>query len=84
MIFEIIGWIGTIVYILSYFLLSINKLKSQSITYQAMNVIGGLCLVINAIHLSDGPTFFLNFIWMLIGLFAVLNVIRNRRRVSNF
>lgn len=84
MIYEIIGWIGTIVYILSYFLLSINKLKSQSITYQAMNVIGGLCLVINAIHLSDGPTFFLNFIWMLIGLFAVLNVIRNRRRVSNF
>ncbi|MBX2841865.1 MAG: hypothetical protein KTR26_08835 [Flammeovirgaceae bacterium] len=84
MIFEIIGWAGAIVYIIAYLLLSINKLKSQSVIYQAMNVIGGLCLVINAIHLSDGPTFFLNFVWMLIGLFAVLNIIRNRRKVGDF
>ena len=77
-IFEMIGWLGAIFFILAYFLLSIDNLKSDGIIYQLMNVIGGLCMVINSINLNDHPNLVTNFIWMCIGLFAVTKIISKR------
>lgn len=79
-IFETIGWIGAASYLISYFLLSINKLKSNSITYQLMNVIGGFCLVISAYSTRDNPNLVTNFVWMCIGLAAVISIIMKQKR----
>jgi len=73
-IFEAIGWLGAIFFILAYLLLSLDKLKSDGVTYQLMNVIGGFCLVINSINLNDHPNLVTNFIWMCIGLFAIFKI----------
>jgi hypothetical protein len=78
-IFEIIGWLGAVLFISAYFLLSIDKLKSNKIPYQLMNILGGLCLVINSYNLSDAPNFILNLIWICIGFMAVFNIIRSQR-----
>ncbi|MDN5204931.1 hypothetical protein QQ008_26310 [Fulvivirgaceae bacterium BMA10] len=77
--YEIIGWTGAIFFISAYFLLSIKKLKADKIPYQLMNVIGGLCLVINSYHLNDNPTLITNFVWMCIGLFAIIGIVRKAK-----
>jgi len=81
--FEIIGWIGAVLFIAAYFLLSINVLKADRIPYQLMNVLGGLSLVINSIDLEDYPNFVTNIIWMGIGLFAIFNIIKKKEKLSN-
>lgn len=81
-VYEIIGWLGAFFFIIAYFLLSIGKLKSDGILYQSMNVLGGLCLVINSINLNDHPNLVTNFIWMCIGLFAIVQIIATRKKKS--
>lgn len=71
---EIIGWIGAVAYVVTYFLLSIRLLSSSGILYHALNALGGLCLVVNAIYLKDNPTFFVNAVWMAIALASVVRI----------
>ena len=53
MIFELIGWIGAILFIFSYFLLSRGIWKQEQVRYHAFNLLGAFCLIVNAIHFRD-------------------------------
>ncbi|MFZ6011487.1 MAG: CBU_0592 family membrane protein [Bacteroidota bacterium] len=66
-----IGWIGAFLYILAYFLLSIKKLRAEGVTYQVMNILGGVCLIVNSSHQEDYPSLFTNLVWAAIGVFAI-------------
>ena len=78
--YELIGWAGAVSYLVSYFLLSVNKIRHNSITYQLMNVLGGLFLVICAYDSQDKPNMFTNLVWMCIGLVALISILKKRRR----
>jgi hypothetical protein len=77
MLNEWIGWTGTVLFIASYALLSLNKLRADQFIYQAANALGALCLVINAVYLNDNPNLVVNFIWMGISVYAI---IRNQKK----
>jgi hypothetical protein len=68
---EIIGWAGACLFIVAYFLLSIRKLHAEKLTYQLLNILGGICLVVNSIHTHDYPSVLTNLIWAGIGVFAI-------------
>lgn len=68
---EIIGWTGAALFIVAYFLLSIKKLKADRMPYQLLNILGGICLVVNSFHTHDYPSVFTNMIWAGIGVFAI-------------
>jgi hypothetical protein len=68
---ETIGWVGAFLFILAYFLLSIKKLKPDRLPYQALNICGGICLVVNSFHMHDYPSVLANAIWAAIGVFAI-------------
>ena len=82
-IYVLIGWIGAISFILAYFLLSINKLTGNSLLYQSLNVLGGLCLTINAMNLNDGPALITNVVWMFIGIFASFRILREKNNYKS-
>lgn len=75
-LFEIVGWIGAITFVTAYLLLSLKVLSPNKLVYHFMNAFGGLCLVINSNHINDTPTLFVNFIWMCIALYSILNIVR--------
>ncbi|MCL6217690.1 CBU_0592 family membrane protein [Zunongwangia pacifica] len=75
-----IGWFGAIIFIIAYFLLSAGYLSAQKPTYHVLNVIGGLCLVINAVTLNDFPNILVNIVWALIALFAIYRITKDRRK----
>ena len=41
----VIGWIGALLYIIAYFLISIKKLQADQVIFQLLNILGGVCLV---------------------------------------
>ncbi|MDW7695738.1 hypothetical protein R9C00_24685 [Flammeovirgaceae bacterium SG7u.111] len=73
-VYELIGWLGAITFIVAYFLLSIKVLSGSKSLYHILNAIGGACLVINAIELQDNPTFVVNIVWTVIALGAVVRI----------
>lgn len=79
-VFEFVGWIGSALFIISYLLLSIQRMDANKVPYQLMNVLGGLCLVICAYGSQDGPNFFTNLVWMGIGIYAIVVILRRRNK----
>ncbi|NJO02622.1 MAG: hypothetical protein HC880_13905 [Bacteroidia bacterium] len=71
---DVIGWIGVVAYTSGYALLSTGYLSAQQVSYHFLNVLGGLCLVINAVYLNDPPNLAVNLVWMLIALLALMKI----------
>jgi hypothetical protein len=75
---EIAGWGGAVLILLAYLLLSAGRLTGQSLSYQAMNVVGAAGFVINGWWHGAIPSAALNVLWLLIGAFASWRIIRKR------
>jgi len=77
---EIAGWGGAILILLAYLLLSAGRLTGQSLAYQAMNVVGAAGFVVNGWWHRALPSATLNILWLMIGMFASIQIVKRRRR----
>ncbi|HEV8407700.1 MAG TPA: hypothetical protein VGQ34_07160 [Sphingomicrobium sp.] len=77
---EAAGWGGAVLILLAYLLLSAGRLTGQSLAYQAMNVIGAAGFVVNGWWHQALPSAFLNILWLMIGLFASILIMKRHRR----
>ena len=68
---EILGWVGTVTYLIAYALVSLKKTEGDSVLYQGMNIFAGVLLVIYSLYLKAYATTGLNAVWVLIGLYTL-------------
>ena len=68
---DLLGWVGTVLYLIAYYLVSIKKVEGDSIPYQSMNIVAGILLVINTFYWRAYPSLGLNAAWILIGVFTL-------------
>jgi hypothetical protein len=68
---NILGWTGSVLYLLAYALVSMKKTEGDSVLYQGMNIIAGILLVIYTLALGAFATTGLNAVWVAIGLFTL-------------
>lgn len=76
-IVDVVGWIGSILLVIAYWLVSQNKVKAQSIKYQSLNIIGSLMLIINTFYYKAFPSTALNVIWIIIGFVYIVKAKKN-------
>lgn len=69
---QLAGWIGMILILGAYFLLSKGYLRSQDAAYQYFNLLGALGLAINAFAQKVWPIFVLEIIWGMIALSTLI------------
>ena len=69
---EIIGWIGAVLIVGSYFMNINGKVKSSSIIYIICNLIGGIFFTINTFVHHAFPSMIVNIIWVIIAIAALL------------
>ena len=68
---DILGWTGSILYLLAYALVSMKKTEGDSLLYQGMNILAGVLLVIYTFALQAYATTGLNVVWIAVGLFTL-------------
>ena len=68
--------------LLAYLLLSAGKLTGQSLAYQVMNVVGAAGFVINGWWHGALPSASLNVLWLAIGAFASIRILKRRKRAA--
>jgi len=73
---DIIGWTGSVCVLIAYGLLSTHKLTASSKLYQWLNIAGSICLIINTIFYNAYPSTFVNLVWLVIAIFALINIFR--------
>jgi hypothetical protein len=76
---EIAGWIGALLILAAYLLLSMGKVTGQSALYQAMNVVGAAGFIVNGWWHGAIPSASLNVVWMAIGAIALVRIAQRRR-----
>jgi hypothetical protein len=72
------GWIGTLLIVLAYFLVSFKKTNPGSKSYQLMNLFGAIGIGINVFYHQAWPAFAMEVIWALIAVFALVNILKRR------
>ena len=79
---EVAGWIGALLILGGYALLTAGKLQPQSVAYQAMNVVGALGFIANGLWHGAMPSAVLNIIWAGIGAVALIRIFVKRERAE--
>ena len=72
--FEQIGWIGFILIVGAYLLITIKLLDINSSVYHLMNLTGALCMAVNARHKEAKPLFWLNVVWSLVAVIGLMQI----------
>ena len=50
---DILGWIGTGLYLVAYALVSLKKVEGDSLLYQGINIVAGVLLILNTLGLTQ-------------------------------
>ena len=78
MIFDIFGWIGMVLVLIAYGLLSTNKIPNGKL-YQILNVIAAIFMAIGLLPKNAWFSFTLQIVWALIGVIAIIKIIKNEK-----
>jgi hypothetical protein len=76
---EVVGWIGALLILGAYILLSTGRLDGRSRAYQWMNVVGAAGFVVNSGWNGAMPSAVLNVIWMGMGFLTLWQVRQSRK-----
>lgn len=80
-VFNIVGFIGTILYILSYLLLQYSIIY-QGKAYVLMNLIAAICVSISLLYYWNAPSFTIQIVWIVISLIGFYRLIRKESEVD--
>lgn len=77
MFFDIIGWIGMVLVLIAYILLSTNKIKNGFL-YQILNLIAALFMAIGLFPKNAWFSFALQVIWGIVAIIAIIKIFNNK------
>lgn len=79
MLGNIVGWIGAILVIAAYFLVSTKKLSPTSVTYQLMNLFGALGVGVIVFIQKAYPSLAIQIVWSLIAIYGLYKSILSKK-----
>jgi len=76
---DVLGWLGTVLYLVAYALISLKKVEGDSALYQGLNIVAGILLIVNTFYWRAYPSLGLNVAWIGIAVFTLgrKNLVRN-------
>jgi hypothetical protein len=82
LLIDVLGWIASISILTAYGLNSYQKIKSDSYTFLLLNILGGVCFVIYTYYFKAYATTFLNVVWVIIAIPALIKMLRKSKATS--
>ncbi|NNE99319.1 MAG: hypothetical protein HKN25_09905 [Pyrinomonadaceae bacterium] len=77
---DVLGWIGALLILLAYALISLKKVEGSSLSYQMMNIFASIFLTMNTAYYGAIPSTLVNMIWAVIAAVAIFAIFRNWKR----
>ena len=70
-IYDVLGNIGVFLIILTYFLLQIRKLSSESLLYSVLNALGASLIVVSLLFDFNLSAFIVEAFWVIISVIGI-------------
>jgi len=80
LLYDIIGWVGSLGLVIAYGLNSYQKIKSDSYTFLLLNLFSGICLIIYTLSYETYANTFLNIVWVLIAIPALIKLVGKKKK----
>ncbi len=77
---DVLGWLGSFCVVAAYGLNSFQKIKSDSLIFYGMNLVGGILLIVFSIYKEAYPNVFINVVWVIIAIPGVIKVFQKTER----
>ena len=77
---DVLGWIGALLLLAAYGLVSFEKLAPDSLTYQTMNIVASVLLLANTLYYGAYPSSFVNAVWTVIAVAAIASVVKRNAK----
>ncbi len=74
-VYSIFGWVGMLLIVGAYGLISIGVVESSNTYYQFMNLLGAVGMLVNVFHTRTWSAVALQLIWGFIAIWAILKTI---------
>ena len=68
---NVLGWIGVVSLLAAYWLVSTQKTTGDSSTYQGLNLLGALLVLVNSSYYGAYPSVGVNAAWIAIGAYTL-------------
>ena len=79
LLIDILGWVGSVEVVAAYGLNSYQKIKSDSLTFQLLNLTGSAFLIVNSLYKEAYPFTFINLVWAVIALVAIIGIVKKKQ-----
>ena len=77
--FDIMGWIGTVLILLAYFVNSFKKTRNDTL-YQITNLIGAIFMGIGLFPKNAWFSFALEIVWGIIAIFSLIKIMNHSKK----
>ncbi len=78
MIFDIFGWIGMVLVLIAYALLSTNKIENGKL-YQSLNLLAAIFMAIGLFPKNAWFSFSLQVVWGIVALVALIKLLKDKK-----
>ena len=76
---DLLGWTGAAALLSAYWMVSTRRTEGGALSYQALNLVGSVLVLINSLYYGAFPSVAVNGAWIVIGVYAMSTVSRQRR-----
>lgn len=78
-IVDSIGWVGGLLVVIAYFMISSGKTNAKSLSFQLLNLLGSIFLIINTFVKGAYPSTAVNIIWVVIAVYGFYRIFAERK-----
>ena len=76
--FDAVGISGVAIILIVYYLLQIERMKSDDLAYSVTNLLGALLIVVSLFYRFNLASFVIEVFWILISLIGIVRYFRKR------
>lgn len=76
--YDLVGTVGVGIILIAYFLLQVERIDVQGITYSSVNLIGAALITVSLVYEFNFSAFLIEICWMAISVFGIARYIRQR------
>ncbi len=77
---DIVGLIGIVMIVGSYFLLQTGRIRSDNLNYPVLNGLGALCVLYSIAFAFNLSAFLIEMFWVIISVIGIVRHFVHRRR----
>lgn len=81
-IIDTVGWLGGILVVIAYFMISSGKTNAKSPLFQALNLVGSIFLIVNTYVKGAYPSTAVNIIWVGIAVYGFYRIYSDRKKAQ--